>query len=68
LRAAPHPENDASDIEPSTINKTSIKAAVYAERFVKRRGLFSIAVASRHGVVSCVSRQAHDRSAVHQLD
>jgi hypothetical protein len=49
-----------------TLNKTSIKAAVYAERFVKRRGLFCLAVASRHGVVSsCVSRQNHDRSAVH---
>src|ERR1700722_7589872 len=52
-----------------TLNKTSIKPAVYGERFVKRRGLFSVAVASRHGVVKgCVSRQDNDRSAVHQLD
>ena len=53
----------------TTLNKTSIKPAVYGERFVKRRGLFSLTVASRHGVVSgCVSRQDNDRSAVHQLD
>ena len=52
-----------------TLNKTSIKPAVYGERFVKRHGLFLMTVASRHGVVSgCVSRQDHDRSAVHQLD
>ena len=50
----------------TTLNKTSIKPAVYGERFVKRRGLFLLAVAPRHGVVSgCVSRQDHDRSAVH---
>jgi hypothetical protein len=36
---------------PGTLNKTSIKPAVYGERFVKRRGLFSIAVAPRHGAV-----------------
>ena len=54
---------------PRTLNKTSIKPAVYGERFVKRHGLFCMTVASRHGVVSsCVSRQDHDRSAVHQLD
>jgi hypothetical protein len=27
-----------------TLNKTSIKPVSYAERFVKRRGLFSVAV------------------------
>ena len=54
---------------PCALNKTSIKPAVYGEPFVKRHGLFSMTVASRHGVVSsCVSRQDHDRSAVHQLD
>jgi hypothetical protein len=52
-----------------TLNETSIKPAIYGERFVKRRGLFCMTVASRYGVVSsCVSRQGHDRSAVHQLD
>ena len=51
-----------------TLNKTSIKPAVYGEPFVKRHGLFCMTVASRHGVVTgCVS-QDHDRSAVHQLD
>src|ERR1700723_1888479 len=54
---------------PRTLNKTSIRPAVYGERFVKRHGLFSLTVASRRGAVSsCVSRQGHDRSAVHQLD
>ena len=48
------------------LNKTSIIPAGYGERFVKRRGLFCMTVASRRGVVSsCVSRQDHDRSAVH---
>ena len=51
------------------LNKTSIIPAVYGEPFVKRHGLFCLAVASRHGVVpGCVSRQDHDRSAVYQLD
>src|ERR1700690_3076768 len=51
------------------LNKTSTKPAPYGERFVKRRGLFCLALAPRHGVVSgCVSRQDNDRSAVHQLD
>jgi hypothetical protein len=54
---------------PRSLNKTSIKPAVYAERFVKRRGLFSLTVASHRDVFSgCVSRQDNDRSAVHQLD
>jgi hypothetical protein len=53
----------------SVLNKRSIKPAGYGERFVKRHGLFSVARASLHGVVSgCVSRQGNDRSAVHQLD
>ena len=53
---------------PRTLNKTSIKPAVYGEPFVKRHGLFFLIVAPRHGVVTgCVS-QDHDRSAVHQLD
>jgi hypothetical protein len=46
---AQHPANDGVN---ASLNKTSIKPAVYSERFVKRRGLFSIALASRHGVVS----------------
>ncbi|WP_291860553.1 hypothetical protein [Bradyrhizobium sp.] len=51
---------------PSNLNKTSIKPAVYGEPFIKRRGLFFLAVASRHGVVKgCVVRLGHDRSAVH---
>src|SRR3982074_2046339 len=54
LRAAQHPRNDAGGRVPA-LNKTSRKPAVYGERFVKRRGLFSIAVASGHGVVlGCV--------------
>src|SRR5260370_31812412 len=56
-------------VKALTLNKTSIKPAVYGEPFVKRHGLFSMTVAPRHGVVTgCVSRQDHDRSAVHQLD
>jgi len=44
---------------PPTLNKTSIKPAVYGERFVKRRGLFSVALASGHDVVSgCVAGRA----------
>src|SRR5207342_1235635 len=52
----------------AALNKTSIKPDLYGERFVKCRGLFCLAVASRPGVVRCVSRQDNDRSAVHQLD
>ena len=39
------------------LNKTSTKPAVYGERFVKRRGLFSLAVASRQVSFSLRSRQ-----------
>src|SRR3954469_17195915 len=40
-----------------TLNKTSIKPAVYGEPFVKRHGLFFLIVAPRHGVVTgCVAR------------
>ena len=67
--AEPRLSRARSSARRRILNKTSIKPAVYGERFVKRRGLFSMTVASRHGVVSgCVSRQDHDRSAVHQLD
>src|SRR6185312_1081262 len=42
---------------PRTLNKTSIKPAVYGEPFVKRHGLFCMTVAPRHGVVTgCVSQ------------
>jgi hypothetical protein len=34
-----------------SLNKTSIKPAVYGERFVKRRGLFCVSGASGHGAV-----------------
>src|ERR1700732_1143634 len=68
-RALPAPGCCTVLFHPRTLNKTSTKPVVYGERFVKRRGLFSLAVAPRHGVVSgCVSRQGNDRSAVHQLD
>ena len=51
------------------LNKRSIKPAGYSERFVKRRGLFCLAMARHEGVRGfCVSRQGNDRSAVHQLD
>src|SRR5689334_5263036 len=50
-----------------SLNKTSMTPVGYAERFVKQRGLFCIAVATRCRF-GCVSRQDHDRSAVHQLD
>jgi hypothetical protein len=43
LRAVQHPMNGRVGRRPRTLNKTSIKPAVYAERFVKRRGLFSVA-------------------------
>jgi hypothetical protein len=53
-------------ILPCLLNETSINPSSYGEPFVKRHGLFSMTVASRHGVVSgCVGRQDHDRSAVH---
>ena len=43
------------------INETSTKTNGYGEPFVKRRGLFSMTVAPRHGVVSgCVGRKHHD--------
>jgi hypothetical protein len=48
MRAAQHPGKAAAQ-RPRILNKTSIKPAVYGERFVKRRGLFSMTVASRHG-------------------
>jgi hypothetical protein len=41
----------ATASRPRNLNKTSIKPAVYGERFVKRRGLFCLAVAPPHGVV-----------------
>jgi hypothetical protein len=37
------PDHDA---RASTLNETSIKPVGYGERFVKRRGLFSLSVAS----------------------
>src|SRR5260221_3874228 len=56
-------------LRSATLNKTSIKPAAYGERFVKRRRLFCVALASPHGAVTdYVSRQDNDRSAVHQLD
>jgi hypothetical protein len=46
-----------------------MKPVAYSERFVKRRGLFCLALAQTEGVKRfCVSRQGNDRSAFHQLD
>src|SRR5450432_203998 len=50
------------------LNKTSTKPVTYGERFVKRRGLFSVLLRpSWPCFASCVSRKDHDRSAVSQL-
>ncbi|WP_284419230.1 MULTISPECIES: hypothetical protein [unclassified Bradyrhizobium] len=50
------------------LNKTSTKPATYGERFVKRRGLFSVLLRPPVALfASCVSRKDHDRSAVSQL-
>ena len=65
LCAFAHPSR-ASRRRSPTLNKTSIKPAVYGEPFVKRHGLFFLIVAPRcrHRLRS----QDHDCSAVHQLD
>src|SRR5258708_36376330 len=56
-------------LRSATLNKTSIKPAVYGERFVKRRGLFCVALASTHGAVTdYVSRQDNVRSVDHTYD
>jgi hypothetical protein len=44
--ARPQPSRPAKS---RTLNKTSIKPAVYGERFVKRHGLFFVSGASGHG-------------------
>src|SRR6266436_8553950 len=51
-----------------TLNKMSIKPASYGERFVKRRGLFCMTVASRCRLQVASAGWDNDRSAVHQLD